>query len=299
MVESTPYSFLKVSVWNASRGQFFMLLTRGLGLITSFLVLRTLSLYQFGLYQLILSVTIFIDSFDSGLYDDIVGNEIVRGVAEKRHSHAKRMFNEIFILKTAIGVISFAILLFGAQLIAQHYGKDIASYLRIISAIVLLNAILSVEGIVFKAGISFVAFGSETLKEMVKLVFLGWFWLNGGFAIQEVLLATVVAATVAFVYVTVFFIREYWRLFGGVVSEKAWLLIRLTRQHGLWVILRYGVSKISKPMDIWLVRLFLSTEAVALYSFTINLIAYIQTAFPDQVFTSFLPFEVHRAGRFE
>ena len=99
------HSFRELLVWGESRNQAVILVTRGLSMLSSLVVVAALSVYQFGLYQLILAAVGFASFFASGFFDDLVINDVARSLADGRKSFAKRLFNEYFWAKVAIGII--------------------------------------------------------------------------------------------------------------------------------------------------------------------------------------------------
>ena len=141
MTSKEQYTFSQLFIWGTVRSKFFSAFVRGISTISSFFVIAVLSVYQYGLYQLVLAAVAVGDSFISGIFDDILLNDLARGFAEKRLPWAKRLFHEIFALKFILGFTAFATLFFGASLFAAHYGKDIGNFVRIMSFLFLIRVV--------------------------------------------------------------------------------------------------------------------------------------------------------------
>src|SRR3989344_4691667 len=132
-------SFSELFIWAASRRQIFNIALQALGLASSFVVLGALSVHQFGLYQLILAAVAIAGAFTSGLFDDVVTNEIGQSLAEGRPESAKRLFRQFFIVKIFLALAVAAILFFGADLVARYYDRDIAGYIRLASVLAFIR----------------------------------------------------------------------------------------------------------------------------------------------------------------
>lgn len=296
--ELKPHSFSELFLLGVSRSQFLTVVVKAVGVASSLFVLAVLSVHEFGLYQLILSAVAIAASFTTGLFNDVITNDIARSLFEKRIASAKRLFQEFFALRFTIGVAASAVLFFGADLVAHRYGQDIGSYIRIASVLVAIGSVRTAEAFFFQAKISFAAYGAGALQEVLRLAFLGAFWFFGTLGLRGVLIANVLAAGAVLGYTSFFFVREYRSLFGSVVAEKGILLLGIVRRYGRWVFLRYGFSTAFKQTDVWFIRLFLNTEAVALYSLAFNLVALAQDLIPTGILGTLLPREVPNDRRF-
>ena len=292
-------SFTELYLWGASRSQFLAVLRKAVSSVGSILTLAALSVYQFGLYQLILAALTIADSFTGGLFDDIVANDLARGLAEGRLAWAKRLFHEFLLSKVAVGLIAFGVLLVSADFVARYYRADIAAYLRLVSVIIVLSELRGAEMVFFQARVSFSAFGVGVMQEALKVCVVAAFWAFGSLGLREVLLATVFASLGVLCYTSFFFLREYRSLFGVITAERHWVLPSIVREHGRWVFSRYAFSRAVKNTDVWFVRIFLNTEAVAFYALATNLITSAQSLIPVAMLKVLLPWEVERKARFE
>lgn len=294
--DATParvWGFTELFVWGAARSQFWSLTAQGLAALNAFIVVALLSVYHFGLYQLVLSVVAVAEAFSTGLFDDIVANDISRNFAEGRRPEAKRLFSELVASKLVSAGATLLILLVAADLIASAYDRDIASYVRLAGILIVLNALRSLATLFFQAAVSYVAFGASSIQEIARTLLLAalWYFLPA-VGLVEVLLVSIGASSVAFLYLAVWFFREYRRIFAATRAFGGWLLPGIVRRYGFLVFLRYSASKAIKQMDAWLVRVFLNTEAVGLYALAVNLLSLVQAAIPTKIFGTLLPREV-------
>lgn len=291
-MEQKRYSFSQLYIWGSLRNQSWSLAIQGLTLANSFLVLKILSLYQFGLYQLVLAALAIADSFVSSVFDPIVSNDISRALVEKRPGAARRLYFEFLGAKMALALAVGLIFFLSADLVAGFYGKNIGGFVRIASLLVILNAARSTMNLFFGAVRSFSAFGAPAVQEAVRLAGLAAVWFLGMRGLRDILLVSVFSSLGVLVYLFFRLAPEYRRVFAGVGRHPDWMLAPLFREYGRWVFLRFGFSKAAKQMDAWFVRVFLSTEAVGIYGIMVNLLAMIQAFFPLKMLSTLLPWEL-------
>lgn len=295
---SDSFSFSQRLFRGELRLQFWNAAARGLAIANSFIILTALSVYQFGLYQLVLAAVVIAESFSAGLFDDVVSNDLARGMAERNVPQSKRLFTEYAAWK-AVGGIGLAIaFFFGSDIVAAYYGKDIGGFVRIASFLVALNALQALEDVFFTATVSFSGFAVRTVGEVAKIFFLIGFLSLGTLGIREVLFAAVGAGAAALAFSSFFFLREYRGRFRHVPWLRGWTLWAVLSRYSYWLYLRYAVAKFMKSARPWLVRFFLNTEAVALYALAVNLITLAQSLFPLGMLTRLLPWEVSDPKRF-
>lgn len=296
-MEQPRYSFSQLYIWGSLRNQSWSLVVQAITIANSFLVLKILSLYQFGLYQLVLAALAIADSFVSSVFDPVVSNDISRALVEKRPAAARRLYFEFLGAKIAVALAVGLIFFLSADLVAGFYGKNVASFVRIASLLVVLNAVRSTMNLFFSAVRSFSAFGAPAVQEAMRLAGLGAVWFLGMRGLRDVLLVSVFSLAGVLVYLFLRLAPEYRRVFAGVGWHPAGMLLPLLREYGRWTFLRFGFSKAAKQMDAWFVRVFLSTEAVGIYGIMVNLLAMIQAFFPLKMLSTLLPWELSDTRR--
>ena len=74
-------------------------------LINSFFIIQALSLYQFGLYQLVLAFIGLVNSFNLDLFDTVVNVEIRRYFNSGKIAVAKRILKEYAVVKIVVAIL--------------------------------------------------------------------------------------------------------------------------------------------------------------------------------------------------
>lgn len=295
-VSSRP-SFAERYLRGELRLQFWSVTARAIGLANSFIVLAALSVYEFGLYQLVLAAVAIADTFSAGLFDDIVVTDTARDLAGGRSAQARRLFNEFMLFKVAAASLLTAGLWVAADRLVPAAAGDVTVLVRIASLLVLIEAVRAAQELFFTASVSFAAFGVQAVQEAVKLVALVALIAAGALSLPTLLATSVGAAALALGYSSFSFAREYRRVFGALPAARGRLLLASLRRSGGLVLVRYAASRLTKNVRPWLVKVFLGTEAVAFYALAVNLLSLAQGLFPIGMIGRLLPWEVGNERR--
>ena len=296
MEQLSSHSFAERFIRGNILAKFWSSAHTFVGLVTSFITLTALSVHQFGLYQLVLAAVALTDTFSVNFFDEVVSNDISRAISDNRQGMAKRLFHELALLKVGLGILLALSLFFGADIVAKVYDKDIGSYIRIASFLIGIRAIRSTAQIFLASVVSLRALGTPAVEEISKLVLVSGFFFFAELSIDRVLIATLIGASAALVYVSIPFFREYRSVFGGSAAVREFLLVGIVKSYGAWVLLRSTIKKIAKPVQPWLIVTFLNTEAVALYALAANLVTMVKDFFPAAS-SSLLAWEVNNVSR--
>lgn len=261
--------------------RFYDTTAMGVGLVNSYFIIHTLSVFHFGLYQLVLAFVNLLDNFNLEFLDSIVTVDMRRYLNVGKAGAAKRIFLDNLLLKIPVMVISVLVIFFGAKIISGFYGEDIALFVQMSSLLLVTGAIQAVESIFLKSVMSYAFWSFGAIREAVKLVIIiGFLWF-GQLSILQVIIAHVSAEAISVLAVGLFVVVKKYRIaFGRVVAQPGHLIGGLFRGYGKWAIIRYGASKFSKNTTPFFIKFFVNTEAVGFYSVAVNLITYIQNFFP-------------------
>ncbi len=291
------YSFSDKFIEGEASSGFWNTLLYGLTTLNSFLVVYYLSLYEYGVYQLILSIIATASSFTMGLFDDLVLVDLTRYLGRGELPLAKKLFKEHAAIKAILGFAISLIVIASSSIIAVHYGKDIGYLLRIIGFVLLLGAGQSVMQIFFDSNLYFRAVKYPFVGEAAKLVILIPFFLMGKFGITQLLIAVAGGQLCSFLFSFYHFWKLYRGKFNGIVAVEGGLIKPLIKSRGLWIVLRYFLSRVSANLRPWVIKFLVNTEAVALFSFARNILSIIMRLMPLGTFGILLPRELGNEGR--
>jgi len=255
------------------------------------IILKYLSVYEYGVYKLAFSLFALAGAFLLRGLDGIVLNEASAYLGSKSRPSVKRLLFEYSILKILLSILTWGILFFSANIVADHYNAWIGSYLRIISFLYLSESFITILTVLFKATLNFfIAAFIPLVTEIIKLIALLYFIFihESKLGVIQVLYSAVIASYFTAIIVFLYFMIIY-RSKLALPKQDRFILLRTIRGYGKWAIAKSYISNFPANARLWLIKIFISTEAVAIFCFAESLFAQAKKIIPRQAFTSIVP----------
>lgn len=246
---------------------------------TLFVILRNLSVYQYGLIELILSVFALMSVFTlPGLSNVVIADMgIEKGKGNLREM--KSIFLSFVRLIAILSIIPWAIVFFGAELFSAYYGANVEHMLQIISFLFLVTPFSAGLTVVFRVYLKFfLQVYYRFLTEVSKLILIIVMFYCFSPSPTHVVLATLVCEIVALVFILPHFLKVYRKFPKEPVIRTG--LFDLLRDHGKWGIFSTYLGSFAKNMRIWIIKLFLGTEVVGIVAVAQGLIQHTASLFP-------------------
>jgi O-antigen/teichoic acid export membrane protein len=245
------------------------------GFVNILLILSHLTVYEYGLTELVFSVVSTVGLFLlPGLAATVTADLGVER-AQEEYGKMKALFLEFFALNIILGIIAWAVLFFGSTIVAELSGNvlvdkffKIVSFTFLVSPLRLVSTMLATVMTRY-ADQSF--FG--VVEEIAKGGFLAmfFFWLDRG--ADGLLWATVLAPCVAIALYAPRTLSAY-RVFSNAHPDRIEPLWRALREHRKWSVASTYANVIGKNIRLWIIKLMLGTEAVGLYAFAVGIYAH-------------------------
>lgn len=238
------------------------------GFVSAIFILRGLSVYEFGAYQLVLSLISIASSFNViDVFDGIVGLDMRRYFNQGKRDWSKRIFFENAFLKIGLEIIIAIIVFAGADLIARYYDPNIGLYIKIASILLISDALLTVERTFLKSVFSVAHWSFAALKELVRslliVVLVVWYQVD----LTGVIIVHVASDVIVLSGVTIFlFLKPFRQVFAGVAAYPKSLMLEIAKSYGKLSFLRFIASKITSNATPWFIKALVNTEGVALYT---------------------------------
>lgn len=267
---------------------FWNFLSKAIALLNTFLTITSLSLYQYGVFQLLLSFA-GISSDVLNLGSSVVSNEISRSVGENRASDAKRIFLQYSFVRIFLIIILWVIVFFGATYIFSSYDIDFVKDMRLISFLFISEGIFLIIRTLAMARLQFGLIAQRlTINKAVQAVILVYFFLQDDLGLKQLILSIIIASAVSVLCVVGRFFKIYSEWNTVSISSKN-LLWDLFVAYGTWDIARQFVNRAVFRIKPWLIKLFVGTEAVAIYSIAETMITALQDILPSTTLQSLVP----------
>jgi O-antigen/teichoic acid export membrane protein len=281
-------SLLAVFLKGEAVSAFWNFLTKGIGLLNTFLTITSLTLYQYGVFQLLLSFAGISSDF-LGLGSGVISNEMSRAVAEKRDTDAKRIFIEYTFVRLIIMLITWSIVFFGATYFFRNYDIDFVKDMRVISFIFISEGLFMIIRTLclVKFEFSIIALRA-TLSKFIQSIILIYYFFQGNLGLKQMIWSIVIASSLSVIIILFKSIRVYLK-WNNVKATEQILLWNVFVNLGSWEVLRQFINKITFRVKPWLIKLFISTEAVAIFSIAETIVTTFQDILPSSTIQSIVP----------
>jgi len=274
-------------------------LLKVIGLATIFLILHRLSVYEYGLVQLVLSILPLFSIFLlPGMSSVVVADMgVARGEGDRGEMRA--IFSNYFLLQVLLAICAWAIVFFGADIIANYYKGQVSGLLKIISFSFLVSPFRGSIQIVLRVYLKFFQQSLYTVvEEFLKLFFIALFFFVFHISVPGVLLAAVLAEVSTVLVMTASFLGAYRDFSRAPILEKKpfWSLLYF---HGKWGLFTSYLNSFGQNMRLWIVKFMLGTEAVGLFSVASGLLSHTASLIPiSGILAPIIPQYVDQKERF-
>ncbi|MBU1755023.1 oligosaccharide flippase family protein [Patescibacteria group bacterium] len=269
-------------------------------LFNIFLILRTLSVYEYGLSELVFSTISVMSIILLPGLSTVILSDISLERAQNNHAKMRSVFRQFFLLNLILSVLAWSVLFFGSSYAAQLAGNGTIEYfLKIVSFTFLVSPFRMAAQLL--AGFELRFFDQSfysVVEELFKAFLLCIFLLFLHLAIDGLLFAVVLSQVLAVLVFTPRTIRAYRRM-GTQTTDDVEPIWKLLGSHRKWGIASSYVSNITQAAQVWLIRLVLGTEAVGLFAFASGIVSQVSSFQPlSSVLSPILPAYIKKKQEF-
>jgi len=280
--DKEKFSFRKAFVRGELHMGFWSFAKKGTGALDSFFILSSLSLYQFGVYQLLLSLYAILSDFFHDVFSEVITNDIARFIGEGREDKAKRLFYDYAAFRLGMAVIPCIAILFLAPVIgrAYGYGADFISFVRLMSFLFVADAAVLIATLLLKLRLQFAILAPRaTAQKFIQFVALASFYFFSHITIREIFLAQIIGALGVVAVMLPSLVRSVapWR---GIAPSRGLLMPGIVRGYGKWALPQSFLTDFTGKIRPWLIKLFLGTEVVGLFGVANTFISAIKDLLP-------------------
>ena len=271
---------------------FWAFAKKGVGAVNSFLIISSLSIYQFGVYQLVLAAYSFASDFFHGLFATVTGNDLMRYIGEGREDKAKKLFFEYAAFRLIMGLIPAVALFLLAPKLSFRYGPEAILWARLLAPLFILDAVVPLGILLLKLRLNFKIFSAQpTIQKIVHLGILAYFFFFAQLGIKEIFIAQILAPAITFL-ILVGPIINAWRIWQKTAvfsSKMLWIVIKT---YGKWEIPQFLFSDINGRIRPWLIKLFLNTESVGIFGVAYTFVNALKDLLPVRTLGLLVPRKV-------
>lgn len=251
---------------------------RLLDVVIAVLMLRWLSIYEFGVYRLAIAAY----DVGAGLFLAGVENVVVSDVSRDLNRdlrRAKSAFSVYFYFMVLVGVALWALFFLGARQFSLWFGVE-SFYLKIVSFLFLIAPIETAYKLKFQIFLDFVwSTAFRSLRDIIRLGAIAGAWFFFSFNLTAALYS-LIAAVIGPVIVAWFWYRRGNLYIIPTIQEFKRAGSALFLSHGKWALLDDLLNNWGQNIRPFILRAFAGAEAVALLAVAQNLTAYAKSLFP-------------------
>lgn len=241
-------------------------MSRFTAFLTVMVATRDLTLFEYGVVTLVLSVTGPVNSISGLGLDELILADTSRSLGEKRFGYAKKLLLSFFRVRI---IIAAALIFFGWFLrgpLEARYGPAISHYFFLVFLLICAQFLKNAVNLIFQIHQKFgylSFFG--TAEVVVRFLAIILFWRLSSLTIATTLLSYVIATALPVILLLPAVIKTI-PYFFTVRGESGGVIWQILRRHGKWQMALDISSSFISNIKYWLIKLFLSTEAVAVFS---------------------------------
>lgn len=265
----------------------------------TFIVLSQLTVYQYGVAELALSVLGVMSIFLLPGIDKAVQADMGVEKGKGNVGGARRLLQDYFFLQLILSTIAFLILFFGSALVARFFTPEIGGFFKILALFFLISPFSTNLRILLGVQLDYFGQALYTLmQEALKLAVLVGIIVFSELTISGLLWA--IAASQVFALV-VLLPRAYsaFSFYAGTAPTGTFAPLTFITQHGKWTLFASYLDTFGKNARPWLIKFFLGTEAVGLFAVAQGLLGQLSSLLQiNQVVAPLLPQYLHDRRRF-
>lgn len=267
-----------------SEGSAWMLVStvslKVLGLLSIFVILRNLSVYEYGVVELVLSVLPIFSLFLMPGLNTVIIADMGRAKAEGKLGTARGILRAYGALYFSSSLVAWALLFFGSEVVALFYDEHFALFFKIISFGLLLSPIRMLISVFFAFALRFreqslIGFSEEFFKLFMVLIFVAYLDLG----ILGMLMAIVLSQALALGFLAPYCFVLYRRMLGVHRPEPV-SAYSLLRAHAKWGVLATYIGSMGQSIRTWIIKSVLGTEAVGLFAVALGIYGHMLSLVP-------------------
>lgn len=292
------HSLLNKFIGGETSFGFWDSISKAIGLVNTFFIITALSLYQYGVFQLLLSIYAIFSNFLS-LGMGVVNNDILRFIGEGKEDKAKRLFFEYNGIRVVVCLLVAAFLFFTPEVLSRWYANDAVLSVRLLAGLLLLELTYSI----FKALLSYrlqfhLVASRASLYKFAQLSVLSFFFFNHHLGVREVIYSMIFGSVVS----TFILIRPILRSYGkwrSLPLAKEAIIFLVFKAYGKWEVFQQFISKAASSLQPWIIKLFVSTEAVAIFSVAQTMALTIVGFYPTKTLGTLIPLKAKEPAQMQ
>lgn len=253
-----------------AHGTFFLSLgstvSRFISFGTVIIATRGLSLFEYGVVTLVLAVTGPVNSISGLGMDELIVADTAKSLGEGKTGYAKKLLLSFFRIRLLIVALLILAGWFFRLSLEGRYGPAIHEYFFLVVILILAQYLRNSFNLILQTHQKFVPISVVSILEvLVRFLAILFFWQFSALNIKSTLISYVLAAAIPSFVVLPSVIKTLY-YFKSAPKEPQGVIWPILLRHGKWQMALDISSSVISNIKYWLIKIFLSTEAVAVFS---------------------------------
>ncbi|MDB4992172.1 MAG: hypothetical protein JWL75_417 [Parcubacteria group bacterium] len=263
--------------WNAFGSSIGKIIVLG----NIFIILHHLSVYDYGLSELVFSVITTASIVLLPGLATAIQADISHALASGAPGDARAIFDKYFLLNLFLGTcLCIGLFALATPISILVKNVSIAYFLRIVSFSFILSPLRMAGTMLAQVSLRFADQSLySVVEEAAKGIVLAIMFFGLGRGIDGLLYAAVLSQAVVFLLFLPRTISAYAK-FGNEKPSQPFRYVDLIRKHRKWSVTNSYISNLTQSTQLWLIRILLGTEAVGLYAVASGIVSQISAFLP-------------------
>lgn len=261
------------------------------------IVVGHLSVYDYGLIKLALSIPVLLGLLTLGGLQPVTVSDISL-LNEKGDIKGMRyLFSSFFSINIILSSLAFVLLLSSTFVFINYFHENILNLVRVLSLLFLVGPFRSLILLMLNVKRDFRSIALFNIcEEGFKLALTVVFLLVFEYGTMGVILSVVLSSAMSVILFTpLFFSIKNKLLEGKLLSKGLFYPLEALRFHAKWSIFLSSMNNFMVNLRLWIIQFILGTEAVGIYGLAVSLLRPIETLVPiGKVILPILPSYINR-----
>ncbi|PIR66418.1 MAG: hypothetical protein COU51_04010 [Parcubacteria group bacterium CG10_big_fil_rev_8_21_14_0_10_36_14] len=255
-------------------------LMRIFSFFTILIVVRVVSVHDYGIFTLIMSLAGLLGAWSNMGIDSLVLSDVSRNFGENNLSRAKSLLYNFWILRAGLLFIMLLVLFIIKAYLKSDYSMIAEQYFWLVVLLTLAQYMRGISSLLIQINERFKLLSITNISEVVvKFIFIIIFLLFGKLNIITLILCYIFGTFFAAIISLPQF-KKTLLLFRDIPMEKMRFIYEIFRAHGKWQIANNVISSSTNTIKFWLVKVIISTEAVGYLALAQNLYSVLASLIP-------------------
>jgi|GEM_PF-2685122 len=261
----------------------------------TFIIIYFLSIYEYGVFKLIISLIAIFQIFLFSGFDGVVRNEMAIALKNNKQKDVSQIFFEFIFFKALLTLIIWIVLyLFIHYFFQYRYDLVFISILKIASFTLILNCFSELFSLFFKGtGNLYQISIVNSILEIIRLFFLLVLFKILGASISVLFFSIIIIQILSHVIYFIIgrkILINWWADFRFGLPRN---IFKILFSHGKWSIFSNMFSSFTSNIINYIIKIFISTEAVAIYNVANSIVSNLYQLLPiNKILTIFLPYKI-------